>query len=450
MKNHLNNPHRPMSQPLSSPLFKRAICIAVFCIAALHGAQVRAAAQDMLSNERWESRGEGLSLRLPLSAQTLQLTGDDAILRIGHPDGYKATLYIKKSTRDLTLDEVVRSAIDQASRTPTTVRKIQDPFDIKLDNLNAKGFSFAAPDVTPPVVLVQVFAMLNERKVLIIELNSDPMHYENARVVFDQMLASIRFVKPEQLLEERKAELEAGQKWLAGVTPEMIHKAANGQQWFRMMDDKTDIGYMRIEQTQTSAMNRKGVRLDIQSRIVIGTQAYDTLSNYFASDEIGPESRSEIWSVRTTSRPREGVKSKTAATDETSWAETGVLSKGKLMLNRESPQEKKPYEWGSLPQGYITQVMSQLLPALLGPADKGTLAFYAYYGNTGKISLRTERVEAASDGSYKIFSRPSPEQQEQVSWYDAKGKLVRRVLPGGQVLQPATANEIVTRWQLKQ
>src|SRR5690606_23137675 len=143
----------------------------------------------------------------------LQLSGDDAILRVGHPNGYKATLYIKKSTRDLTLDEVLRSAIEQASRTPTTVRKVQDPFALKLDKLDAKGFSFAAPDVTPPAVLVQVFALINKRKVLIIELNADPMTYEKARPAFDQMLASIRFEDPEKIQDQREAQLARGINW---------------------------------------------------------------------------------------------------------------------------------------------------------------------------------------------------------------------------------------------
>lgn len=448
MKNSLNNITRWFTKV--RPGASRMLCLVVFGLLAAQSATVRGANDDLLSSERWESRGEGLSLRPPLGSQTLQLSGDDAILRIGHPDGYKITLYVKQSKRDLTLDEVVRSAVEQASRTPTTVRKIQDPFNVKLGDLDAKGFSFAAPDVTPPTVIVQIFAMITPRKVLIVEMNSDPKLYENARPAFDQMLASVQFDDPKTLLEERKKDLDAGQKWLSALTPEVIHKSLIARQWFRMMDGKTDIGYMRIDQRKEHAMNRNGVRIDVQSRLVIGDQAYDTLSNYFTSDDTDPKTRTEVWSVRTTARPRSSVKGSTAPREDASWAETGLLSKGVLSLTRESPQEKKPYEWADLPSGYITQVYAQLLPTLLTPADKETMAFYAYYGNTGKITLRTERVEVAADGSYKVFSRPSPEQKEQITWFDAKGNFVRRDLPGGQVLLPATAEQIITRWQIKQ
>lgn len=430
---------------------RRLLPACMLLLAMLVSSQAMAQGTDLLSNERWESRGEGLTLLPPAGTQMMQVSGDDAILRIGHADGYRITIYIKESTRDLTLDEVVNAAVLQATRTPTTVRKVEDPFNIKLDALDARGFSFAAPDVTPPAVLVQVFAMLSPQRVMIIELNSPPLVFEKARKAFDQMLGSVTFKDPRKLMEERKVQLEAGRKWFSEIKPEAMRKALIAQQWFRMTDGTDDIGYMRIRQSSDKVMQRPGVRVDIQSRLVVGDVAYDTLSNYFATDAQDRDGRNEVWSVRTTARPQSkpSLSRNQPQTEENSWAETGLYSKGTLSLTRQSPQEKKPYEWNNLPEFYLSQAHAMLLPQLLDPTVKDTLAFYAYYANTGKIALRTERVVAASDGSYKVFSRMSPELDEQVTWFDAKGNIIKRVLPGGQVMVPATATQINTRWQLK-
>lgn len=410
------------------------------------------AADDLLANERWEDQAHGVSLRPPLGAQMLRLSADDAILRISHPSGYKITGYVKQSTQELTLNEVIKTAVDQVSMAGTPMYKVEDPRDIKLGSLQAKQFTFAAPALTPPAVISQAFAMLGPKTVLIIELNSPAKDYEAHKPAFTQMLQSFRYEDPQKQAELRKKMLENGNAWFKALTTEAIHKALVADQWFRIVDRKQDIGYMRITQKIDTALNTPGVRIDMQSRLVVDNVAYDTLSNYFVSDRRNVDSEgvtqmAEVWSVRTTARPMPGAAKNVA---EASFADTGLLSKGKLSLTRESPQGKKPFEWDQLPEDYISQAHAQLLPHLLSPADKETLAFFAYYANTGKIALRTERVEVAADGTYRVYSRPSPEQQEQVSYFDAQGKLLRRSLPGGQMLIPTTAEEIANRWKLRQ
>jgi YD repeat-containing protein len=228
----------------------------------------------------------------------------------------------------------------------------------------------------------------------------------------------------------------------------MIHKALVPVQWFRMLDKNgRDIGYMRVNQKTDTTLQHKGIQVDVQSRLMVNHVAYDTLANYFASDEQDVKTRNEVWSVRTTARPQAGAPKGAA---EASWAETGFLSKGVLSLTRQSPQEKKPFEWDNLPDGYLPQAHAQILASLMSPADHETMAFYVYYANTGKLALRTLRVIAQKDGSYQVLTRASPEQEEEAAFYDASGKLIRRVLPAGQVLMPASMEQIVARWKVQQ
>lgn len=441
-----------LSQGDHHPFSWAGLLVGVLLVMTL--APAARAASDELAAQRWKENSHGLSLRLPLGAQTLKLSSDDAILRIAHPLGYRVTLYVKQSTRDLTLDEVVTTAVQQAARSATTVRKVEDPRDVKLGSLEGRVFTFAAPDVTPPAVVTQVFVLLNAQKVLIVELNAQPTVYERARGVFDQVLASFDHEDPEKIIAQRKEMLAAGEKWVKSLTPQQVHQALVAEQWLRVTDSKGDIGYMRIRQSRESHLQTPGVRIDVQARLIVDNTAYDTLSNYFVSDEADPQRRQEVWSVRTTARPMQAKPSSRSMSQQTpqeqSWAETGLLSGGVLSLTRESPNEKKPFEWDQLPPYYISQVHALLLPALLSPADKEPLAFYAYYGNSGNLALRTERVEPTKDGGYRVLSRPSPEQQDQVTYFDAQGKMLKRVLPGGQVMLPATAQEIVSRWKLQQ
>ncbi len=405
---------------------------------------------DLLTLERWEDRAQGISLRPPLGAQVLRLSADDAILRIAHPSGYRITVHIKHSAGDLKLDEVVNSAAEQAydASMGLGVRKVDDPFPIKLGSLPGMQFTFATtPARSSPTVMSQAYALLSPQKLIIIALNSPPDAYEQAKAVFTQLLASVTFEDPEEMAKQRLQMLADGQAWLATITPEMMHKALVADQWFRIVDKKQDVGYMRITQRTEKALDVPGVRIDVQSRLLADRVAYDTLSNYFASDSRDPERRSEIWSVRTTARPQAGAPK---GAQETSWSETGLMAKKNLSLTRVTPQGSKPFNWDMLPEDYIAQAHAMLLPTLLTPADRKTLAFYAYYANTGKISIRTERVEASADGSYRVHSRPSPELQEQVTYFDATGKVLRKTLPGGQTLIPASAEEIANRWKLRQ
>jgi hypothetical protein len=65
------------------------------------------------------------------------------------------------------------------------------------------------------------------------------------------------------------------------------------------------------------------------------------------------------------------------------------------------------------------------------------------------VTFRSERVVPEPSGGFRIFSRPSPEQPEQMSVFDAQGKLLRRELPGGRVMTPTTFEQVRSIWKLQ-
>jgi len=66
-----------------------------------------------LSKERWREMGFGVSLRPPLGSRLMSRNIDDAALRIQQGDDYAITVYIKNTQQELTINQVVNSAIEQ-------------------------------------------------------------------------------------------------------------------------------------------------------------------------------------------------------------------------------------------------------------------------------------------------------------------------------------------------
>ena len=117
-------------------------------------------------------------------------------------------------------------------------------------------------------------------------------------------------------------------------------------------------------------------------------------------------------------------------------------------LASQGPSGIQELRWQCPPVGYLPQVKAAMLHDLISPENATTLGFYVYNPNIHKITLRTERVESASDGTFVVYSRPSPEAMQDVSYYDPQGRLVKRMLQNGRVLLPTTKDELAARWKI--
>jgi len=90
-----------------------------------------------------------------------------------------------------------------------------------------------------------------------------------------------------------------------------------------------------------------------------------------------------------------------------------------------------------------------LLHGLLPTEKAGDYAFYAYSPAKGQLAMRTERVVPRLDGGFRLISRPTLDQQEQMSNYDKNERLLERTLSTGQVILPTTEKQLTAIWKLK-
>lgn len=429
--------------------------LAIMLAVLLHGTSTAAAApepDELLSHERWREHKHGISVRMPLD--TVQLaTSDvpgDPLARMACAGGSTINIFIRQAQEPQSINEIKTAAFVQIGFAQPDAT-ILDEKMLNVDGRPGVMYYFRIPEKVEkrerkkdPWVLGQAIILIDEQTVALIQLDVDAAEFDEIRPVYEAVVNSYEQVDPEQIVRERAVQIERGKAWRESLTDEQIQSAIIAEQWFRIVDDGKDIGYMRITQRKDRRLQDQGMRVDVQAHIAINNATYNTLSNYFESND----GETEAWSIRTTVRAEasRGVPSPQSA----SWAETGLRADDVITVNREDPQGAvKTHEWQVPAEGYMSQVDLYTLTPLLRGVKDGPVSFYAYYSNAGTLSFRTETVEPLADGGFRVRSQPSIDHPEQVSDYDAGGQLVQRKLPGGQVLLPTTRNYVARKWQVK-
>ena len=398
---------------------------------------------SLLSTKRWREHSYGVSLKPPLGSRLVSQTVDDAVVRIYGQGGYSIRVYIKKSTVDVSIQDVVPKAIHQLGGVyPSAVILEQKP--IEVSDLSGAVIYFQISDPRRGNwVIGQAFVQLDKRTLVMLQLEVAHHQFAATSKIYEAVIDSLEVENPQQLNQRRATQIGLGERWRETIDVEQRKRAIQPQQWLRIVENDTDIGYMHIQQKADTAMKYDGVRVDIQSRIHLGDNVYDSISNFFASND----GSQELWSIRTTVR---ALTPPTGTPANTSWAETGVRSNDKVSVSLERPSGIDEHHWQKPLKGYLSQVEVHMMDCLLGPVDDvEEMGFYAYHPGSQKIVYRTTRVEKDQDGSFTIHTRSSPEQEEHVTHYSADGRFIKRVLPGGRVILPATRQQLQLKWKIR-
>ncbi len=423
----------------------RALWIVWVCTVPVTGAFGN---DTLLSTQRWHDRSYGLSLRPPLGSRMVSQTADDALVRFYGDSGYTIRLYIKKSTIDLAIENLLSTAIHQLGGVYPSATILQQK-QRAPSGMSGAVIYFRIPDQKRgPWVMGQGYVQLSNRIFAMLQVEVDLAQFEAVRELFEAIVDSIEVQNPQQLDKHRQLQIAQGQTWLKNMDPEHLRQAIEPDRWLRIIDHGVDTGYMRVQQRTDAQMGQEGVRVNIRSRMVLGSESYDSISQFFVSDN----NDREFWSIRTTVRRQRNDPSTSKTMDRVhtqSWSETGIRSKDKITVSRETPSGVKEHRWQKPPLGYLSQARLHMLDQLIGHQDAKEMGFYAYHPGTQKIVYRTTRAQSVKDGSYVVYTRPSPDQDEQISSYAANGELQKRILPGGRVLVPTTIGQLRRKWKLK-
>lgn len=395
---------------------------------------------------RWIEHAYGMSLTAPADATWFEQTDDGALVKFVTPDPAKISVYIRRGEA-LTLPGVKSQAIREFGFLyPSAVTLVQDAEPVTIAGREGLGLFLLVPDDRRgDWVFGQVYTLIDPNTLAIYQLDSDAKDFDAALRTFQAMTASVSFADPGELDRQRTARIEAGRAWLETIGREQIKSALVPEQWLRITQGDKDVGYMRIRHSDEAQHVPPGTGVSVRSRIIDGQNTYDTEGTFFEADG----HTVEFWTITTTLRAPEAQMQNPNAPPQPAtqnWRQTGLRDGNAMEVSQETPSSIKNLPWKIPPFPYLSQVDVYVLPALL-PRDKPTeMAFYSFYQNSQKLSLRTLRVEPLPGGSYRVLDRPTPDRAEQVALYSPTGRLIECRMPDGRTYRATTPQELKRIW----
>ncbi len=402
-----------------------AITSALLCTLSSLGA-------EPLSTQRWEELGFGLSLHPPRDVRIIEHASDGALAKFIGRD-YDISVFVQESKIRGTVEDIKTRSIQQlgfAYMSDLVVFK--DEPARPLDRPGWKFYAGIIDEEGPNVVLGQVFMQIDPKNFAVIQFQCDEIAYEGVEPIFDAVLKSMQLLNHKQLLARNTEWINAGHSWRHGLTHHQIRSVLIPEQWFRVVRDEQDIGWMRIQQTETIKLELSGIYIEIWSHVRERGETIDADSDYFESFDRS----TEVWSSRTTRRPTQpnALATPNQGSPTQSRVETGLRSGNILTVSVESAAGVKEHRWEVSDKGYQSQVELRLLPSLLPREQSGILGFYAYHPMSETLALRTDQITPLEAGAYLVQHRPSAHAGLRLSTYDAQGHLLRKQMSDGVIL----------------
>lgn len=403
-------------------------------------------ASQLLDDQRWQEQSYGLSVLPPAGARQVEQTASGALVNFV-ADDYNIEVFIHHDpNRLLDVNELKREAISRFGFAYPSARVLEDE-RLTINGRPVALLYYRVGDDAGDWVLGQAMMLIEPQTAALFEFETDAEAFDQTREVFQAVLQSADFADPRLINAQRAEWLDRGHAWLKSLQDEDIAAANPAEQWLRVTENGRDVGYIRLTREEEEVLGEPGVQVTVQSRIFTGPAAFDSLGEFMESHD----EQLEIWGIRTTqrsdARTSGGARGERTRPVDSSWRELGRRAGGRITVERELPTRITESDWAVPPTAYLSQVDLHSLWPLLPRSEKTTMAFYAYYANTGELALRTVTVEPQPDGGYLVRERPAPNRAEQVSIYDARGRLLERRMADGRVIVPASAQQIRAIWQ---
>lgn len=425
-----------------------------------------AAAQDTarpLSETREQERAWGLSLRPPQGTRVLRRTADDYLMRIEDEEGqFRIFLSVKRLKRAISIPQVLEAWQEQVSKVHETAQPL-DRRELQVANRPAGVVYVEVPRTRGDgrVLLGQGYVQMTPDTFALLEVESPIEHRALASATFEAVLASVELAGVEQVEAERMAASQRAIEFQQALTPALLREALIEQQIFRIVETAegggargskpNDVGWMRVRQGTAERVEKPGVYVEVQARIFIEDQVYDSLAGYFWADD----GTYEDWSVKTTQRPAGksprrkpdnrrpgGLSDDTTPTATETGIRTGETIE--LRIDRQG-SGAQTFSLTAPPTAYLSQAHAWLLPQIV-PADQpATYGFYWYSSNQQKLVYRTDQVIPALD-RFTLITRLAPNDPELRATYTSERTLIEKHLSATRKLVPTTPEQLRRIW----
>jgi hypothetical protein len=312
-----------------------------------------------------------------------------------------------------------------------------------------------------------------EQEFLVFALQTLPDGFAHVRSVLERSFSTVRLRDVEEIVDVRKARLDAGKAFLDGLSEDDLRALIRPGQWLRYYipaavaesGRDTERGCMYIEfiEAKRGAINpdrdeavydpqdhQPGLMARVRGQI-IDTEANATIDSrafyWMAWDQ-----SEERWSIQVTTR----VGSKTRSEAQTGVRmprSTGNPSGRIIIIDSSSGGATRDQKSWAAPEIYLSQALRWGLGRLLPRDDREPrfLSYYFYDGTEASITLRVDRWEPAENrsGHWILTSRSKSDAPAIISVYDKDGDLVRRTLPDESVSEPIELDDLNRLWRSK-
>lgn len=310
---------------------------------------------------------------------------------------------------------------------------------------------------------------LEPERLLVLEVEAPANSEQEARLVYETIVASVRFADPQSVIADRGRLVNRGIEMLSLLSSEDVDAAIalNAERWERLSipaatgadSDATELGYRRLmawrgergevfpekPRSRWETVDRDpGILIRMEARVLEnsggGRGTIDTLALYFVSDR----GDSESWNVRMTRRGPAG---------KATYSELAVRTGNDLLVSVEGTgQPAKTIRPLFESLGYLGQVQGFLLPQLLVRVGlESDYAFYAYRTADQRVTLRRDSIDRPTErpGTWRISTSFSEGTEPQVTLLDAGGRFLQTELPDGRMWEATTLDRLTSLWRSK-
>lgn len=363
----------------------------------------------------------------------------------------------------------MRVGKDAKGRESTLVRAFDRQGDLLLAGNEAERVYLDVPiDPEAPVTGYTLFQSAPGQFV-ILQLDCSAAVFPRIRAIYEMMAATVSFRDADEMGADRSTALLAGQALLDKLSLEDTSAVWDEEPIFYRIwrqlpaGDVEEVGYQRVQiragkpgeldrqqrereekqqdrrekQGKHAPEQEKGTVVRVEARALAMASVVDTISTFYISDD----GEQELWTI--TMIVRRGK-------DREEWNETGIRRADRLTIKTNQTGSEPTSVDYALPKGYVSRVQTYMLPRQVAKAGTaGLFGFYSYESSLSKMSLRREEFAQSEGGVWTQTTMLTENSRPIVTTLDAAGRIVKRVLPDGQIMEPIDGPKLHEIWAAK-
>ena len=426
----------------------------------------------------------GLTMWLPEGTRidTTNLLGGESTFQIVAPDSTWMLRGFTSSSRDTSLTPAgAAESLIVGLLKPGDVEDSLKDWDVKvagargevldrterlaLSGLEASRFyaRLERPDRTEGVTGYPVSGT-GPGRFLLVELTTPAEGFDRVRPVYESIVGAAEIRDPGEAAQERAAGVIAAEMLLESLNREdFVSMLDDEPRYFRLYrptatgadSDAEEVAYQRVLLTEgqrgeldpnkargrwTSADREHGYIVRIDGRFLDQDRIVDSRAIYF----LALDREEESWTLRM--RVRDDKRR------EQNWRETGVRLGDDIKVTIDQDGEPPTLaQWKRPPEGYASQVESYLLPRIYARfGAPSVFNVYRYNSSTGELTMRTDEFAPLEGGEgWSLITRSHADAPVETTVLDEQGRIVRRVLPTGIVMEPSSLDRLKQLWSSK-